>query len=48
MNTGDDDLIIIIDLNSTKYVKLFYDILNGTKFSKFLEPLSLKNNILWI
>ena len=40
MTSGDDDLIIIIDLNTIKYVRLFYDILNGTKFSKFLEPLS--------
>ena len=42
MTTGDDDLILIIDLKIIKFVKIFYDIINGTKFSKFLEPLSTR------
>ena len=42
MTSGDDDLIIIMDLKMVKYVLLYYDIINGTKFSKFLEPLSTR------
>ena len=40
MTSGDDDLIIILDLKIIKYVLIYYDIINGTKFSKFLDPLS--------
>ena len=42
MTSGDDDLIIIVDLNNYKYIQNYYDIINGTKYSKFLEPLSTK------
>ena len=42
MTSGDDDLILIVDLKIIKYVRIFYDIINGTKFSKFLEPLSTR------
>lgn len=42
MTSGDDDLIIIVDLKIVKYVRILYDIINGTKFSKFLEPLSTR------
>jgi hypothetical protein len=42
MTSGDDDLIIIIDLKIIKYVLVFYDIINGTKYAKFLEPLTTK------
>ena len=42
MTSGDDDLIIILDLNNYKYIQNYYDIINGTKYSKFLEPLSTK------
>ena len=42
MTSGDDDLILIVDLKIIKYVRLLYDITNGTKFSKFLEPLSTR------
>lgn len=40
MTSGDDDLIIIIDLKILKYIEVYYDIINGTKYSKFLQPLS--------
>ena len=42
MTSGDDDLIIIIDLKIIKYILTFYDIINGTQYAKFLEPLSTK------
>ena len=42
MTSGDDDLIIIVDLKNYKYILTFYDIINGTKYSTFLEPLSTK------
>ena len=42
MTSGDDDLILIIDLKVIKFVKIYYDKINGTKFSKFLEPLSTR------
>ena len=40
MTSGDDDLIIIIDLKILKYIEVYYDIINGTKYSKFLGNLS--------
>lgn len=40
MTSGDDDLIIIVDLKLIKYVLIYYDIINGTRYSKFLDPLS--------
>lgn len=40
MTSGDDDLIIIIDLQLIKYNLNYYDIVNGTKYSKFLEPIT--------
>ena len=39
MTSGDDDLIIIIDLFKLKYVLQYYDIINGTSFCRFLEPI---------
>ena len=42
MTSGDDDLIIIIDLKIIKYILVFYDIINGIKNAKFLEPLTTK------
>lgn len=42
MTSGDDDLIIILDLKVLKYKLNYYDINNGTQFSKFLEPNSSK------
>ena len=42
MTSGDDDLIIIIDLQMLKYALTYYDIINGTRYSKFLEPSSQK------
>lgn len=38
MTSGDDDLIIIIDLAELKYIIQYYDIINGTSFCTFLEP----------
>ena len=38
MTSGEDDLIIIIDLAKLKYACQYYDIFNGTSFCKFLEP----------
>lgn len=40
MTSGDDDLIIIIDLFKLKYILQYYDIINGTSFCRFLEPLT--------
>ena len=40
MTSGDDDLIIIIDLIQMKYQLQLYDIINGTSFCKFLEPIT--------
>lgn len=40
MTSGDDDLIIIIDLFQLKYVLQYYDIINGTSFCRFLEPIT--------
>ena len=40
MTSGDDDLIIIIDLVAMKYIFQYYDIINGTSFCRFLDPLS--------
>ena len=42
MTSGDDDLIIIIDLQMLKFALTYYDIINGTRYSKFLEPSSQK------
>ena len=42
MTSGDDDLIIIVDLNLMKYILIYYDIMNGTKYSKFLESISTR------
>ncbi len=40
MTSGDDDLIIIVDLAILKYIFQYYDIINGTSFCRFLDPLS--------
>ena len=40
MTSGDDDLIIIIDLVKQKYALQYYDIINGTSFCRFLEPIT--------
>lgn len=45
MTSGDDDLIIIVDLQNFKYIQIYYDIINGTKYSKFLE--SISTNIIY-
>ena len=42
MTSGDDDLIIIVDLNLMKYILIYYDIMNGAKYSKFLESISTR------
>ena len=40
MTSGDDDLIIIIDLFKQRYALQYYDIVNGTSFCRFLEPIT--------
>ena len=40
MTSGDDDLIIIIDLESLNYLFQYYDIINGTSFCRFLDHVS--------
>ena len=40
MTSGDDDLIIIIDLIQMKYQLEYYDIINGTSFCRFLDPIT--------
>ncbi len=40
MTSGDDDLIIIIDLEKLKYIFQYYDIINGTSFCTFLDHVS--------
>lgn len=40
MTSGDDDLIIILDLCQQRYILQYYDIINGTSFCRFLEPIT--------
>ena len=40
MTSGDDDLIIIIDLEKLIYIFQYYDIINGTSFCRFLDHVS--------
>ena len=40
LSSGDDDLIIIIDLKTKKYINKIYDILNGTQYGYFYRIIS--------
>ena len=42
MTSGDDDLIIIVDLKLMKYLLIYYDIMNGATYSKFLESIQTR------
>ena len=37
LSSGDDDLIIIIDLKAKKFINKIYDIINGTKYCYFYQ-----------